>query len=157
MLNILIYVLWSSSKQEAGLDDFLMPLPTSVFLWFFVRLHFLLYPVTFQNFSKKELFPDWLAPVLPLTGGLSFLHCVPCIQYVLRIKCHHSLHLQYGGISQGMIHAVFSSARKHKVQSTADLIVLLLLISKYKSNSRNVSASWEGLNELEIEHKGHEK
>lgn len=49
---------------------------------------------------------------LPLTDSLGLLHSGSCSQYVLGFKGHHGLHLQDGGISQSVVHAVFCSAKQ---------------------------------------------
>lgn len=49
---------------------------------------------------------------VPLTDSLGLFHGGSCSQYVLGFKGHHGLHLQDGGISQSMVHAVFGSVRQ---------------------------------------------
>lgn len=52
--------------------------------------------------------------ISPLTDSLGLLHGVSCSQDVLGVKGHHGLHLQDGGVGQGVVHAVFDSGKNKK-------------------------------------------
>lgn len=60
---------------------------------------------TLSGFSFREIGKN-----VPLTDSLGLLHGCSCSQYVLGFKGHHGLHLQHGGVSQSVVHAVFGSA-----------------------------------------------
>ena len=45
--------------------------------------------------------------VAPLTHSLGLLHGVSCCQDMFRVKGHHGLHLQDGGVGERVVHTVF--------------------------------------------------
>lgn len=65
-----------------------------------------------SRYSPSEHY-NTVKKVSPLTDSLGLLHGVSCSQNVLGVKGHNGLHLQDGGIGQGMVHAIFYSVKKY--------------------------------------------